>query len=378
MNTVIFCAGHYGIMLMHMLRRGILSDEHSENIYFCDNYRYEERYIDGCKVLSPEELCQIKEDIQILISSPKHYDEVLIQLHDIGIRQPVYIVPEYVYRFKWNNINLPPFVKVDINKPRLRLIQIPITESCNMNCKGCNLIYNEKSNNLMDFEEFCVCMNDLGRLFSGVSHLTLLGGEPLLHPQLEDIVYEARRSFPDTELEIRTNGTLLFNLSENVFKAIADTDTEIWVSLYPPMIDKKDEITKELNKRCIRVRFIGPFYNFRKLVNARGDYDPDVIYQKCDKCLNLFEGSISCGLGYLIEKLEKRFGVKICKDEYKRLHRFDIHTTEYDGWEIIKYLNSGSSLCSFCAYQNWGEDDEHISFPWSIGKEITIDDWIIK
>jgi molybdenum cofactor biosynthesis enzyme MoaA len=43
----------------------------------------------------------------------------------------------------------------------------------------------------------------------GISYLRLLGGEPLLHPDITKFIKYAKRYFPETLIGIGTNGILL-------------------------------------------------------------------------------------------------------------------------------------------------------------------------
>lgn len=381
MKTVIFCAGQNGRTLKSMLQKDLIAFEDgckSDEILFCDNNMelIRECFIEGCSIVAPQSLCCLGPDDRIVISSPNNVDSVMNQLLEMGLVQKVYVSPAYVYKFAWNNTNMPPLVTVDIHKPRLNKLQIPIIEACNLNCKGCNLIYNLSSQKRMTIEEFESELTSLRRLFSGIDKLTLLGGEPFLHPELSKFIILARTFFPDANLEIRTNGTLLHTTDELLLKTIAETYTEVGISVYPPIYNKQDEIGKCLRKKGIRYRFLGPFFEFRKIINPKGDYDPDEIHSQCELCTNLINGELSCGLGSGIDTLEKHFGVVLCNEDCTKLNRINIHTTELNGWEIIKTLMEPSKLCSFCAYQNSNIDTDHIVFPWNSGKP-ELSDWIV-
>ena len=168
----------------------------------------------------------------------------------------------------------------------------------------------------------------------------------------------------------------MLEADELLMKTVAETYTEIGISVYPPICNQQEEIGKYLRKKGIRYRFLGPFFKFRKIINSEGDYDPDEIHDQCELCTNLINGELSCGLGSGIDILEKHFGVELCEEECTKLNRINVHTTELDGWEINKILGSPSKLCSFCAYQNNNEGSDKISFPWSSGKP-ELSDWLV-
>ena len=70
---------------------------------------------------------------------------------------------------------------------RRNTLQIFVTNDCNLKCKGCfarNLIGNDKQH--MGLEEYKLVINTF--LEKGGKQINLLGGEPLLHPNLNEIL----------------------------------------------------------------------------------------------------------------------------------------------------------------------------------------------
>ncbi len=73
-------------------------------------------------------------------------------------------------------------------------------------------------------------MKDLTRLaelFEGIEQMYLLGGEPLLHPEVEAFVREARRIFPATRLSLMTNGILVTRMPESFWETLHATETRL-------------------------------------------------------------------------------------------------------------------------------------------------------
>jgi hypothetical protein len=90
----------------------------------------------------------------------------------------------------------------------LRNLEIHVTHSCNLACQQCSHYSNFKHQGMLtpdDVErEFVPWSSRLRpRLFS------LLGGEPALNPDLPEIVRLAGRHWPDSQLQLVTNGFLL-------------------------------------------------------------------------------------------------------------------------------------------------------------------------
>ena len=83
---------------------------------------------------------------------------------------------------------------------------------CNLNCAGCNHFAPLTKPHFIDIEQFQALLDRL-RFLCGtrvqIRIIRLMGGEPLLHPQISDLVQMTRDAFQKTAIEIRTNGILL-------------------------------------------------------------------------------------------------------------------------------------------------------------------------
>ena len=129
-------------------------------------------------------------------------------------------------------------------------IQVHMADHCNLSCKGCNAF----SPLVKEcFADISVLKSDLARyseLCGGVvGSLTISGGEPMLHPQLPEMMEYARKYFPDQKLQIITNGVLLENAREEFWAACRDNDVVISLTFYPIKIniDKIKEIASSHN-----------------------------------------------------------------------------------------------------------------------------------
>ena len=58
----------------------------------------------------------------------------------------------------------------------------------------------------------------------------IMGGEPLLHPHLETILYETRNHWKDSKIELITNGLLLPQVEVSVFDALKEIGATVIVS----------------------------------------------------------------------------------------------------------------------------------------------------
>lgn len=122
-------------------------------------------------------------------------------------------------------MNAPVSVR---QKVRMFGVEYNLTEHCNLSCYQCDHaspLMPKKFALLADFER------DI-RAFAEAAHaeeFRLVGGEPLLHPQLLDFIKVARESGVGDKIKIYTNGQLLHTMADE-FWALTDV---LWVSTYP-------------------------------------------------------------------------------------------------------------------------------------------------
>jgi SynChlorMet cassette radical SAM/SPASM protein ScmF len=110
--------------------------------------------------------------------------------------------------------------------PKLRMIYLYLTGSCNLSCRHCWIDpeFSTKSTGYLPWAELKPIFLDALEL--GLSAVKITGGEPLLHPEICQILYDLK----DIGLSIRleTNGTLL--RSRHV-KALKDVQADFSISL---------------------------------------------------------------------------------------------------------------------------------------------------
>lgn len=359
-KIIIFGAGYFGGILNNLISN-LWSDD-KEVCFYCDNNLPSGSYKNGIMVIGPDEIEKYaSQDTDIYISSPDIVDEVITQLYSLSINIPVYMVPKYVYELAWNK-QCPPLVELDVQKPRLPYLECRIVEYCNLNCRGCSVAANIREEKVLSLEEFENDLISLKRLFSGIKFFKLFGGEPLLHPQLKEMLELSRRYFPDAEIVVHSNGLLVPEMKREIMESMRHLHISFIFTLYPVTGMKKREIEDILNEAGVSYKFWAPVYEFKKMLNQNGDYDAAEVYKNCSKCVNLIDGTISCGIGHFIDYLEKYFCVEICDNKYENC--VDIHTTSMNGWEINNLLNQPSNVCKYCSFANKKKYQDSEFFKW--------------
>ena len=90
----------------------------------------------------------------------------------------------------------------------LSYLEWMITTSCDLACPGCDRFIDFDHRWHEDFDSLCHHMTEWSKHLDP-DNLTIIGGEPLIHPQVYDIIKHARKSFNHAKIEIFSNGLLL-------------------------------------------------------------------------------------------------------------------------------------------------------------------------
>ena len=225
-----------------------------------------------------------------------------------------YVVPRWLLyfekEFQWEQL-----VEIDLSKPRLKQFDVNIADHCNMKCKGCL-----RFSNLVDkpvFADYDRMIKDWERLkdlFWGVQRIKLMGGEPMLNPDLCKYIVEARRIFPDADIMVTTNAILINEKCVELFETMKKNYVYFDISLYEPMekhLGRVEEILKSSNVWYVVNHSKG---DFSKIICDKPLYDKDEAYRTCfaSHCHHLREGKISvCSRPQYIHILNERYGTAI-------------------------------------------------------------------
>lgn len=161
----------------------------------------------------------------------------------------------YIASCSYGKNKLSVWVQYYINKflhnIYLKYIEIPITTKCTLNCKECgNLIQYYQEPYHISAEELICDIRKLSRLTKGILWLRILGGEPLLHPELEYIVRQILKIENIKNIQIVTNGTLL--LDKSMVRLLRGNNRiSIDISNYEEKSVKREKLIEQLEKNHI-------------------------------------------------------------------------------------------------------------------------------
>lgn len=252
---------------------------------------------------------------------------------------------------------------------------VDIVSHCNLNCKCCGHFSPLATPEFLDVVEFQKDLERIAHLTNGeIDRLELMGGEPLLHPQICDFIRISRNLFPDAEINICTNGILLADQTVEFYETCASKEVAIAISNYPIQLpwDRIEEIRKKHKIKIYLVNTSGSdkrlwFKNHRDLT---GSQDIESNFDNCpwgNNCVILEHGKLAtCVLPFKAPYFNKFYltdTFEITSSDY-----IDIYKAESID-EILTFLASPIKFCRYCKPM----DDELIE--WGTSKK-SIEEWI--
>lgn len=274
----------------------------------------------------------------------------------------------------WIRLHLPL-------KKRLKKIRfiVELAAHCNLNCAGCNHFSPLAEPELLSLDEFRRDMERLGDVFSHeCTHLTLAGGEPLLHPDIISCMKIARRNFSEGKIEIITNGILLAQKEDAFWQACHDNEIFITVTHYPVKINEEG-IVSLAQKFGVDVDFMGwepgdmglnawKDHFFCVPIDISGRHDSAKNFAVCgvaNGCIMLSHGRLfTCPTAATIERFAKKFGkdISVSEADYVDIYKADKET-------ILRKLAEPIPMCRYC------DLDGQRNFEWHVSKR-DISEWI--
>lgn len=350
--------------------------ENTQIVAFADqNISRQEEKLYGLKIVSPEHLLALAEKKQI--------DMVIFAFKNVFFKESTalfrhcaqlegYIVPRYVQEFyeEYNAIE-ECLVRVDLGKPRIKQFDVNLVDHCNMKCKGCLRFSNLVDTPFFaDFEGMIADWERMKELFWGVERLKLMGGEPMLSPDLCAYIKEARRIFPDADIMVTTNAILINENCQELFQTMKENYCFFDISLYEPMEKRLPVIEKILQDNGVWYEVNHTKGDFYKVMSTTPDYDMDEAYEKCTakNCHHLREGKLSvCSRPQYAYIVNQRYDVQLPD----RDGVWDIYHLNMDAWELDEKLSRGFEACRYCAPPEsylWGRADS---------KTAKMEDWFV-
>jgi hypothetical protein len=202
-------------------------------------------------------------------------------------------------------------------------VTINLTHLCNINCKHCNQVINRSQYKYLTIKQYHSIIQALRKI--NFNAIGLSGGEPLLHPDINWLILNIKKVFPEKDLLLVTNGLLMNRLGEKEM----DCFSQISISWYKNIND--DIINNYYNSKFPNI-IISNGNNFYdpNLVKENGVYFAKMFYLMCPlkRLFLVGNNAYNCCLSNSIERVYniKNLFVNIEDDnwiyKYKKLQTY--------------------------------------------------------
>lgn len=270
-------------------------------------------------------------------------------------------------------------IEVSHSTPRKALkFEVHVTEHCNLNCRGCFHCSPLAKEEFLSVEEFQRDCQRLAELYYGnLEYMELLGGEPLLHPDIIEFFRVARTCFKEGTIALITNGILLPQMREEFWISAKEYNIELKPTHYPINVDysaiqKKAEqygiiyrpfamITDEAGNKILEN------YHF----DIEGKQSIKENFYKCYRgnlCIFLNHGKMySCVVGANLHHFKEYFGLE--QMEISEDNGIDIYAAQ-SADEISEFLIRPMQVCKYCKLT-----DEKTMIPFERSKR-QLNEWL--
>lgn len=191
------------------------------------------------------------------------------------------------------------------NELNIPFLEFCLTTRCTLNCRDCCALipqFNSKNHITISLEQFKSQLDKLCDNVNRIRHLVLLGGEPLIHPNMNEIVeYTGQKNNIDF-IRITTNGTIL--PSSKLLEVIKKYRNRVYffISNYKANeelgnILKIEELKTVLTQNNIRFQMVDNWNWLSELGVAKEKFSETATvekFQNCyrTKCTQILNGKI--------------------------------------------------------------------------------------
>lgn len=212
------------VILIHGAKRGLIQDLNCNRIFSIDNKSkhylsklfYGEAIDNALVELTCEEKASFRRYLDLLVSKSLGYycNERIIS----GI-----------------------YKKEKVICRNLSTVWFELRRACNLKCCHCYMdcnISSDKDLNLLNIDEWKNVINELNEFKP--KKIILIGGEPLLFKEINEIMNYCRIVYPKSELVLYSNLTLL---TESIIKIIVKNKVKVITSIYSDKAEIHDKIS---------------------------------------------------------------------------------------------------------------------------------------
>lgn len=247
-----------------------------------------------------------------------------------------------------------------INLPSL---SFEVVRQCNIKCEGCNHFTNLKSiRHILSLEEINDNLFEWSKILNPAV-FRILGGEPFINKNLDDVIFNISTLFPLSKINICTNGLLISHFSDDFAKKISHSPNSIkitislhslnreYISKISEAISKLDYWKKKYNIEYLIKDYLSDWAWPYRLIDNKiypfEDNNPRRSWENCmsQTCKQIYKSKLyKCPLTAYMQDIVDRM------DESFKKYLNYIPANPYDSYESIEeFVNKEDEfVCGAC------------------------------
>ncbi len=259
------------------------------------------------------------------------------------------------------------------DREELETMEIHAADHCNLNCQNCSMFCGlVKQAVFPDYAKTEKGIRKLKEYFFHIKKFRIIGGEPLLNPELDRYIHFIRTVYPYTDIRLISNGLLIKKMPERLLQALRTNDVTFIITQYPALADRMDEIHRFLEEHGIRHEITDPVWEFQKIYDASGRQNGEENFKTCHwkkTCATMYASYIAgCFVPFVIPYLSDAFHLNLPVSGI-----IDLAEPGLTARKIRERMDRPHALCSYCApngiFSPWKKMDPH--------QKLSLEDWSI-
>lgn len=282
-----------------------------------------------------------------------------------GIHQQTLVLQNRIQLLQAGMVRLLP-------QPVLTYFVLNILDHCNLRCRGCDHFAAIAEKRFVGPDRIEKDLQRMAVLLNGtLIRMGIMGGEPLLHPELKTILQSAATHFPHTLLQLVTNGILLLQQDADFWRVCRENKIHITVTRYPLALDYA-----AMKQRAAENQVVFEFYgntgtteksSHKIVMDIDGRQDPRKSFLGCYHANSLpllMEGRFyPCTVMPNVRHFNRRFGTGMETTSGDFLEIDHVQDAE----AIFHFLSRPKPFCRYCfvtrrtAGHPWARSEQEMS-----------------
>ena len=225
------------------------------------------------------------------------------------------------------------------------VLEFYITNECNLTCSNCNRYNNYNFEGNYSWNDHAEEIQAWSRRLSAKT-ITIIGGEPTLHPELDSWVHGLCQAWPNTPVMIQTNGTVPFD--KNRYPEYKNLGFGIAIH------------SKAMNKNLTRRWGTGVFDATEFTECALKDqgshftvHDSDTVlaFNACSMSAShtILNGKLyKCPMVAVLPEFKKQYNVVLTDEQQTLLDSYKPLSVDCPDQDLVEFLNSRHSPIPQC------------------------------